>query len=144
MDAADIAGSAPEGTRPEAPDGRGAAPTTPTPVRAVAAPLPAPPEAGRSATDAELRTGDERWTVRVLGRSVSGPSSARTPFLLLGFFDADEPSEPRREALVVGRDLADLTESELLTAWHAGRVPRPSGERKPFFGEIAGKRGKEG
>jgi len=110
--------------------------------------MPAAPAASAAASppqaDVELEAGGERWIVRVLGRSTSGPASAAMPFLLLGFFGADAPSEPRREALVVGRDLAELTQLELLAAWQSGRAPRPPGERRPFFPEIAGKGGKEG
>lgn len=94
--------------------------------------------------EAQLEVDGEHWTVRVLGRSVAGPVSAPLPFLLLGFFAADEPSTLRREALLVGRSLSDLTELEILAAWHSGRPPRPPGERPPFFPEIAGKGGKEG
>lgn len=94
--------------------------------------------------EAQLEVDGERWTVRVLGCSVAGPASAPLPFLLLGFFSADEPSAPRREALLVGRSLSDLTELELLAAWHSGRPPRPAGERPPFFPEISSKGGKEG
>jgi len=114
-------------------------------VRAAAPAAATPSEPVRaSAADVELEADGERWTVRVIGRSVSGPASAPMPFLLLGFFHTDEPSAPRREALLVGRDLTDLTELELLAAWHSGRSPRPPGERRPFFPEVAGKGGKEG
>jgi len=146
MDAADTAGPPPGGTPGQADAGRRDAPAAPpTPVRAAPPVAAAPSEPARaSAADVELEAGGERWTVRVIGRSVSGPALAPMPFLLLGFFLADEPAAPRREALLVGRDLADLTDLELLAAWHSGRSPRPAGERRPFFPEIAGKGGKEG
>ena len=107
----------------------GAAPTEPQPARDA---------------QAEMEADGERWTVRVLGRSTSGPASARMPLLQLGFFGPGDPSEPRREALVVARDLADMTELELLAAWQSARAPRHPGEPRPFFPEIAGKGGKEG
>jgi hypothetical protein len=80
------------------------------------------------------------WTVRVQGRS-GGTSTVSAPLLLLGFWNAQSaPAPPDREALVVGRLLADMSERELEAALAQSRVP-PDPDRRPgFFAEISDRR----
>ena len=108
----------------------------PTPVRDLA-----PPGASRGASpdvsEATVDVDGVPWTVRVQGRS-GGASTASAPLLLLGFWQAQSaPAPPDREALVVGRLLADMSEGELQAAFAQSRVPADPDRRPGFFAEIS-------
>jgi hypothetical protein len=137
MDGADIAGAAPG-------EEEGAPPSPPTPVRSAMAAPPSPEAARQASGGVVLEADGIRWAVRVLGRSSSGSASAAAPLLLLGFFHPEDAALPTREALVVARALAQLTELQLDAAWRTGQPPQPPGTRKPIFPEITAKGGKDG
>jgi hypothetical protein len=61
----------------------------------------------------------------------------KAPLLLLGFWEKQTAeSLPDREALVVGRRFADLTEDDLQTALAESRDPAAASRSKGFFSEI--------
>jgi hypothetical protein len=77
-----------------------------------------------------LSVGEERWTVRVLGRA-GGTSGVRAaPLLLVGF---SRDGAPSREALLVGSELGALTDDALERALAGARV-----ESEGRRGEPAG------
>ena len=83
----------------------------------------------------------ERWTVKVVGRSGGRPDPA-TPLLLLGFWKAGEDGgRRRREALVVGRALADLSPAALRNAVLES-TPPPEPERAGKGREGPDRRGR--
>lgn len=146
MDGADIAGPVPGGEPPALPPAEEprAQPSPPTPVRSVMAASPPPEAAWPAGEETVLEADGVNWTVRVLGRSLAGSASAAAHLLLVGFFHPEDAALPRREALVVARSLAQLTELQLEAAWKTAQAPQAAGTRKPIFPEIAAKGGKEG
>ena len=115
----------------------------PTPVRDLSRPAASTDLPAEVDVDVEETTVDVdglSWTVRVQGRS-GGASTANTPLLLVGFWKAPSvASTPDREALVVGRLLADMSEEELAAALAGSRNP-PDPDRRPgFFAEISERR----
>ena len=100
----------------------------PKPARELTRPDPEPPP--DEEPERALSVGEERWTVRVLGRA-GGTSGVRTaPLLLLGF---SRDGAPSREALVVGRELGGLTDDALERALAGARQ-----EAEAKRGEPAG------
>lgn len=94
----------------------------PRPARDLARPDPPPaPEP----VERLLAVGEERWTVRVLGRAGATSGVRAADLLLLGF---SRDGGPSREALVVGRELASLTDETLERALAGARErPAPGG-----------------
>lgn len=111
----------------------------PTPVRELAS-AGASPDAEPDIDEVSVDVDGVSWTVRVCGRS-GGASPAKAPLLLLGFWRSESTtSSPHREALVVGRLLADYTADELEAALAASREPPEPGRRPGFFSEISDRR----
>lgn len=119
----------------------------PTPVRDLAPVESTPAPTEPDLEEAEVRIEGDVWAVRVLGRS-GGERASATPLLLLGFWeDEHEGAAPDREALIVGRTLADLTPAALRNAFDEARPPRerPAAsreERGKGRGSRRGSRGK--
>lgn len=96
----------------------------PTPVRDMAPVESTPAPTEPDLEEAEVSIEGDTWAVRVLGRS-GGERASATPLLLLGFWrDRQEGDDPDREALIVGRTLADLTPAGLRNAFDASEPPR--------------------
>lgn len=116
--------------------------TLPTPARALFE--DDAPAAATPVQEATLEDGDDRWTVRVCGRSRSGSSSGSVSLLLLAFHRGDA-QEPELETLVVAEALEDLGEEALSAALGRGRTPPEPGSRKEIFPEVGGRsRGRDG
>jgi len=97
----------------------------PMSARAMAASEGRPAPVEPDVEEAVFRYESTEWIARVVGRA-GGPHPAAAPLLLLGFWRADNPAGERlREALTVGRDLADLTESGLRESLARAREPPP-------------------
>ena len=115
----------------------------PTPVRDLVTPgasRGASPDVSSDVSEATVDVDGTTWTVRVQGRS-GGGSTVSAPLLLLGFWNAQSaPAPPDREALVVGRLLADMSERELEAALAQSRVPADPDRRPGFFAEISERR----
>lgn len=95
----------------------------PTPVRHMTAVEAPPPPVEPDLEQAELTAGEQDWIVRVAGRA-GGAEASATPLLLLGFWRAESSDgERQREALVVGRALAELTPAALAEAFAESRPP---------------------
>lgn len=110
----------------------------PPPARDLATPSSraAPPAEEPDLDGATVEVDGTVWTVRVRGRS-GGSSAMKAPLLLLGFWEKQTAeSLPDREALVVGRRFADLTEDDLQTALAESRDPAAASRSKGFFSEI--------
>ena len=120
-----------------------AEPGKPTPVRDLAAPGVSPgafPEVEPDIDEATVEVDGTSWTIRVQGRS-GGSDAMKPPLLLLGFWKAQTvASPPDREALVVGRLLADLTEDDLEAALAESRDPAVVDRSRGFFTEISERR----
>lgn len=105
-----------------------AARSKPTPVRAMAAVDAPPPPVEPDLEEATLDVEEAEWKVRVVGRAGGGRPSA-TPMLLLGFWPAsDDEGGHEREALVVGRSLAEMTPAALHSAFESSGPPPPPRE----------------
>jgi hypothetical protein len=91
-------------------------------------------------SEVALEVDGEAWRVRVLGRS--GRSDGRSPALLvLGFWSPGEPDRRHvREATVVARALADLSDARLREAFDTATPPPAPEGRKPFFDAAGGGR----
>lgn len=116
----------------------------PTPVRSLMAAPAADGGGAAEATpepegDATVEVDGRVWTVRVVGRSLGGPSAAPVSLLLLGFFQDPDAQAPQRETLVAGRTLGALSSEQLEAALGASREPPAPGARKPLFPEIVTK-----
>jgi len=132
-----------DGSRPPAAAGQAPESGKPTPVRDLArsgASTDVPADVEPDVEEATVEVDRLSWTVRVQGRS-GGASAASIPLLLLGFWkDQSASLPPDREALVVGRLLADLSEGELVAAL-AGSSDPPDPDRRPgFFVELSERR----
>ncbi len=117
--------------------------TKPTPVRDLAASEAPPSPAEPDVEEAEVTVEDVDWLVRVIGRS-GGARASAPPLLLLGFWRASRAEgEREREALVVGRALAELTPAALRGAFRDSTAPRqlPDEDRD---GPGRGRRGRGG
>lgn len=89
-----------------------------------AQPTPVEPEVEEATFDYD---GSE-WVARVVGRA-GGPAPAAAPLLLLGFWEAEHPGGERlREALTVGRSLADLSVSRLRESLGRAHEPPPAAD----------------
>lgn len=113
------------------------------PVRDLARPGAATdvlPDVEADVEEATVEVDRLSWTVRVQGRS-GGASAVSAPLLLLGFWKGQSASlPPDREALVVGRLLADLSESELAEALAGSSDPADADRRPGFFAELSERR----
>jgi hypothetical protein len=113
----------------------------PTPVRdsvetsAPAAPAPT----GATPEQTILAVDGTEWIVRVRGRGRAGADGGPAPLLVLGFFRETGQDVPDREALVVGRGLAELTPRQVEGAFRASRPPPEPGAKKELFPETASK-----
>jgi len=83
-----------------------------------------------------FRAGGRSVTARILGRSETG----RAPVMLLGFRSEAPDDADEREALVVGRDLASLSDAQLAAALDRARPPSRSMEPRPFFADSSERR----
>ena len=112
----------------------------PTPVRDLATSRVSPDASTGVEPDlleATVEVDGTSWTVRVQGRS-GGASAVNVPLLLLGFWKArPAASPPDREALVVGRVLADMTAGSLETALSESYDPADLDRPGGFFSEIS-------
>jgi hypothetical protein len=70
------------------------------------------------------------WTVRAVGRARVGGGDGGTPVIQI-VFRSGQGDE--MEALVVGRTLAELSESGLEEALRIARPHRPERDPEPFF-----------
>jgi len=127
-----------------------AVPGKPTPARALAGPrggdaeLSAPRDAtgargtGADVPEVSLEVDGSTWRVRVVGRS--GRAGSRSPpLLVLGFWPPGECGpEHAREAVVVARTLAELTDARLQEAHGASKPPPLPDRMKPFFDGVNG------
>ncbi len=115
----------------------------PTPVRDLATPGVSPgaaPDVEPDVGEATVEVDGTSWTVRVRGRS-GGGSTVNTPLLCLGLWKVKSAtSPPDREALVIGRLLADMTAGDLETALAESRDPVDPDRRPGFFSEISERR----
>jgi hypothetical protein len=81
---------------------------------------------------------DDAIVARPLGRS--GRSGA-APLLMIGFWpEGEEGPEHVREALVVARDFAALSDDALTAAWRSSREPPAAPGAPPRRGESRGRR----
>lgn len=129
---------------------------TPVPARDGAPPLPTPVRASlgddqagvrraeATRTTVELEVDGTSWTASVGGMSRSGATLASAPTLLLRFDRTGGGDESPREAWVVGRSLADLTDLQVEVAFGRSRPAPEAWERKPLFPEAGSRSGKEG
>lgn len=102
----------------------------PTPAREIKGEAPSPPIESDVA-EAHVEVRGTRWTVRVLGRA-GGASGASPPLLLLGFWESDADA-PSLEAMVVGRNLEELSAHALEAALATAAKPRDPERRVAFF-----------
>lgn len=115
----------------------------PTPVRDMAAVDAPPPPVEPDVEEARVVVNDDEWTVRVVGRA-GGSAPSATPLLLLGFWPVGGAEEGRtREALVVGRSLAQMTPAALVTAFEASS-PAPSPREVGSASKGSVRRGRDG
>ena len=97
----------------------------PTPVRALGKAGASAPAVEPDLTEAVIEVEGRSWTVRVLGRSGRGGIGGAPPLLLVGFWEQGSvDSGHAREALVVGRTLAELSASRLEGAFARAAPPR--------------------
>lgn len=115
---------------------RGARGQRPTPARTLVRDE-AEPTLQPDAAEACVEMGDETWTVRVLGRS-GGSKDGATPLLLVGFWASDSKDGPHdREALVVGRTLAELNSFDLEASFARSDPVRNDRTKAGFFQDAA-------
>lgn len=72
----------------------------------------------------------EEWTVRAVGRARVRSGGSGTPLIQIVFRSG---GGDEREALVVGRTLADLPDATLAESLRHSRPYRPDREPEPFF-----------
>ncbi|NNL30763.1 MAG: hypothetical protein HKO77_07055 [Gemmatimonadetes bacterium] len=73
--------------------------------------------------EAEVTVEGAAWKVRVVGRA-GGARPSDTPLILLGFWPEQATEGDRvREALVVGRSLAEMTAGALQSAFSSSTPP---------------------
>ncbi|HKJ01200.1 MAG TPA: hypothetical protein VJ997_02060 [Longimicrobiales bacterium] len=129
---------------------------TPVPARAGAAPPPTPvrtslgDERGEAAHEeapratVQVHVDGTSWTARVGGVTRSGAGGASAPILLLRFEAEGGGEETAREAWVVGRSLAGLSELQLEAACRRSEPAPANWVRKPLFPEAGSRSGKDG
>ena len=113
----------------------------PTPVRQAMDSSDSPP-ADATPAEASLEIDGMTVVARLAGRARVGGVSGGAPLLLIRFRREGEDAV-RREALIVARDLDEITEGRLRAAYRDGRPPA-SGPRGPIFEEVAGRRSRGG
>lgn len=117
----------------------------PTPVRASMADEKGEPGAGSPApSEVALEVDGASWVAGVDGMTRSGAGAASAPILLLRFQSRDPEAPGPREAWVVGRSLADLTDLQLEAAFRRSTPIPEAWARKSLFPEAGSRTGKDG
>lgn len=130
--------------RPEPPPKAGPLPARSTSEGKPGAPEPPAPASDIEETSVEVDGMD--WIVRLLGRAGGGASlgvTSAVPLLLVSFRPSREKDAAEREALVVGRTLADLTPEQLEQALRRAAPRGAAGSGAGSPGSSSGPGGRE-